>query len=546
MIAQVQNSRWGDHPRRTWPCPLLSQGGSSAEGGIETFSYWLTANEQLLSALAALVVIGGVVLSPVGRGLRALLASPKGEPGGKKGPAGADLVKADGGPAALVSAAPLSRLSICVLPFANMSGDADQEYFSDGISEDIITDLSKVSALTVVARNTAFQFKGKAVDVPQIARQLGVGHVLEGSVRKVGERVRITGQLIDGASGGHVWAERWDRDVTDIFALQDEISQAIVGALRLKLLPQEKQAIEKRGTTSPDAYNLFLMARRHYVAGNAGDSHREPEIIRLCQRAVEIDPGYARAWALLARAQTAVRFYYGRGEEDGLAAAEQALRIDPDLAEAHAVKADNLGHQGHDDQAWAELEIALRLDPDCYEANASAGYLSFRQGRLKDAAAYYEKATALMDADFRCPGMLITCYTALGDRQAARRAAAIVFPRAEKAIARDQSNGAALGWGVIALAVLGKGDEARDWVRRALLIDPENMNMRYNFACALCVHLGDGEAALGLLGPYFAATLIGDLNHAKVDPDLAPIREDPRFLAMIAGAEARLSRGEGG
>jgi len=512
-------------------------------GDFQAFLGWLTGNEKLLSALAALVVIGGVVLSPVGRGVRALLASPRARPE-ERAPAGADLAKAASGPEA-EPAAPLSRLSICVLPFANMSGDADQEYFSDGISEDIITDLSKVSALTVVARNTAFQFKGKAVDVPQIARQLGVGHVLEGSVRKVGERVRITGQLIDGATGGHVWAERWDRELTDIFALQDEISQAIVGALRLRLLPQEKQAIEKRGTTSPDAYNLFLMARQHYVAGNAGDDHRETEIIRLCRRAVEIDPGYARAWALLARAQTAVRFYYGRGEEDGLSAAEQALRLDPDLAEAHAVKADNLAHHGHEEQAWAELEIALRLEPECYEANASAGYLSFRRGRLEDAAAYYEKATALMDTDFKCPGMLITCYTALGDRQAARRAAAITLSRAEAAIARDQSNGAALGWGVMALAVLGKADQARDWVRRALLIDPDNMNMRYNFACALCLHLGDGEAALGLLGPYFAATLIGDLNHAKVDPDLAPVRDDPRFRAMIAGAEARLSAAEG-
>src|SRR5262249_13956370 len=152
------------------------------------------------------------------------------------------------------------KLSVCVLPFANMSDDPQQEYFSDGISEDIITDLSKVSALFVVARNTAFTFKGRSVEVPTVARQLGVSHVLEGSVRKAGGRVRITAQLIDGASGGHVWAERYDRDLDDIFALQDEISQAIVAALKLKLLPEEKKAIEHRGTASVDAYNLYLMA----------------------------------------------------------------------------------------------------------------------------------------------------------------------------------------------------------------------------------------------------------------------------------------------
>ena len=152
--------------------------------------------------------------------------------------------------------------SICVLPFVNMSGDAEQEYFSDGISEDIITDLSKVSALFVIARNTAFTFKAKSVDVPQVARQLNVSHVLEGSVRKAGGRVRITAQLIDGATGGHVWAERYDRDLTDIFALQDEIAEAIVSALKLKLLPQEKQQIERRGTSNLEAYDLYLRGTR--------------------------------------------------------------------------------------------------------------------------------------------------------------------------------------------------------------------------------------------------------------------------------------------
>ena len=151
--------------------------------------------------------------------------------------------------------------SICVLPFANMSGDTEQEYFSDGISEDITTDLSKVSALEVIARNTAFQFKGQSVDVGDVVRKLDVSHVLEGSVRKVGDRVRITAQLIDGHSGGHIWAERYDRDLTDIFAIQDEISRAIVDALKLKLLPEEKKALKDRGTTSAEAYNFYLMAR---------------------------------------------------------------------------------------------------------------------------------------------------------------------------------------------------------------------------------------------------------------------------------------------
>ena len=185
-----------------------------------------------------------------------------------------------------------------------MSGDPEQEYFSDGISEDITTDLSKISSLGVVARNTAFTFKGQSVDVAELARKLGVSHVLEGSVRKAGGRVRINAQLIDGENGEHLWAERYDRDLEDIFAIQDEISKAIVSALKLKLLPEEKKAIEQRGTTCAEAYNLYLLARQYWATGNHGDPRREERVMRICSRAVEIDPYYAEAWALLAIAQS--------------------------------------------------------------------------------------------------------------------------------------------------------------------------------------------------------------------------------------------------
>jgi adenylate cyclase len=439
------------------------------------------------------------------------------------------------------TAPPTRKHAICVLPFVNMSGDAEQEYFSDGISEDIITDLSKVSALSVVARNTAFTFKGKSVDVSQMARQLGVGHVLEGSVRKAGNRVRITAQLIDAAAGDHLWAERWDRDLTDIFALQDEISQAIVAALRLRLLPEEKKAIERRGTENAEAYNLYLMARQYLVTGNNGDARREEAIVRLCRAALAIDPDYAGAWALMARAQRSLRFTYNRGDDDGLAAAERALTLDPGLAEAHAVKARLLGEQGRHDEADAEIAEALRLDPEAYEANDTAGDLNFRQQRLDDAIRFYEKAAALMPMEVGCAAMLVTCYKAVGDEDGLRRAARTTIERAEKSVAQDQSNGSAMAWGVSALAVLGEAERARDWSRRALLVDPDNTLMRYNLACALSVHLGDVEGALELLGPFFAQTSRTFVSHAKVDPDLDPVRGDPRFQEMLAAAEARLA-----
>jgi adenylate cyclase len=431
------------------------------------------------------------------------------------------------------------RFAICVLPFANMSGDAEQEYFSDGISEDIITDLSKVSALHVVSRNTAFTFKGRSVDVRQLAAQLNVSHVLEGSVRKAGGRVRITAQLIDGSKDSHVWAERYDRDLNDIFVLQDEISHAIVDALRIKLLPEEKKAIERHGTENVEAYNLYLMARQSYATGFEGDSQVNEAIIRLCRRAVEIDPDYAEAWALTAMAEMLLRSTLGRGGDGGLAAAQRALELNANLAEAHAVKARIFSEEKREDEACGEIETALRLDPESHQVNKCAALLRFRQQRLEEAIRYFEKAVALEEGDFGSSGMLITCYTALGNREGARRAAEITLARAEKVLARDRNNGSAVGHGSDALAVLGQGERAKEWMRRALLINPENLSMRYNFVCALANHLNDKEGALEMLGPAFEKMGTGLINHARVDPDLNCIREDPRFKAMAADAEAR-------
>ncbi len=434
------------------------------------------------------------------------------------------------------------KMSVCVLPFVNMSGDSEQEYFSDGISEDIITDLSKVSALGVIARNTAFQFKGKSVDIPQLARQLRVSHVLEGSVRKSGGRVRITAQLIDGATGEHAWAERYDRELSDIFALQDEISEAIVKALRLRLLPEEKKAIEQRGTANAEAYDLYLIARQTYTGGAEFDTRRNEAVIRLCKRATEIDPDYAQAWALMALGK--FRISEGRTGDTGFEAAERALALDPKLAEAHAVKARILAEGDNHEEAEAEIATALRLAPDSYDVNRAAGYLAFRQRRRDDAIRYYEKALSLGEMDINSAAMLMTCYTSAGDVEQAQASARIVLDRAEKVLTQDQNNGTAIGYSAYALSALGKADRAKERMTRALLIEPENWSMTYNFACTL-VAAKDHEGALVMLEPSFAMFPPGLVNHAKVDPDLDPIRDEPRFKAMIAKAEARVAANTG-
>jgi adenylate cyclase len=442
-----------------------------------------------------------------------------------------------GGPGSV--AAP--RVTICVLPFSNMSGDQEQEYFSDGISEDIITDLSKVSALAVVSRNTAFTFKGKNVDVSQIARQLKVSYILEGSVRKAGGRVRITAQLIEASRDNHVWAERYDRDLNDIFALQDEISEAIVKALKLQLLPEEKKAIEHRGTTNLDAYNLFLMARQHYATGLMSDTRRSDTVIRLCRGAVELDPDYARAWALLATAQR-MRLYSSGDGDNGAMAATRALALDANLAEAHAAKAGILALSGDYEAAQAEIEIALRLDPESADVHKEAARLRFHQRRLAEAAQHWEKVATLVETDFASGGLLITCYTALGDTDSLHRVAKQTRARAEKAISMDADNGSAMAAVVSCLLVLGDADRAKDWARRAILLDPDNVTMRYNLACDMVIHQRDFDTALEFLAPVLKKTGSEQLEWLKSDPDLDPLRDHPRFQAMVRDAEQRLAK----
>ena len=432
------------------------------------------------------------------------------------------------------------RASICVLPFVNMSGEPEQEYFSDGISEDITTDLSKVSALEVVARNTAFAFKGQNPEVQQVAKQLNISHVLEGSVRKAGTRVRINAQLIDGATGKHLWADRFDRDLTDIFEIQDEISKAIVDALKVKLLPKEKSAIETRGTSSVEAYNTFLMARQQLISGDFGDPRLAETAVRLCRQATLLDPDYADAWALMALAQLRLRLWHAK-DDDPLPAAERALELNPNLAIPYCVKANYLEGEGLKEEAAQLIGKALELDPNSWEVNHEASRLLFRDGRPSDSVPFFEKAASLMDHDWRSPMMLMTCYQSIGDKDGLHRAAKMTLERTEKVIARDPTNASAMAAGAGALARLGDEERAREWMRRALLLDPDNLNMRYNVACGLAAEFGDKEEAIEALRPFFDrinSTIW--MRHVDADPDLDLIRDDPRFREMLVAAKNRL------
>jgi adenylate cyclase len=433
-----------------------------------------------------------------------------------------------------------SKLSIAVLPFVNMSGDPEQEYFSDGITEDIITDLSKVSTLNILSRNTVFAFKGKTVDVGQIARQLKVGHVLEGSVRKAGGRVRITAQLIDTVRDSHVWAERYDRELSDIFALQDEISQAIVAALKIRLLPEEKKAIETRSTHNPEAYEQYLLGRDYQLRL----STRNLEIAaRFYRRALEIDPDYARAWAMLAISQ-AFLYLRGRSEESGLPAAQKALALDPSLAEAHAAKGRVLAFTGRVDEGLAALEEALRLDPDSYDVRLALAYTCHRLDRYQAAIEHYERAAQLLPSDFYCLSLATMSYMALNRHDDADSAWRRALERIEKEIALRPDNAGALVHGAIALAYLGEKERAKQWASRAQAIEPDDFMDQYNLACALTL-MGEVERSLDMLESCTPKLQPDLVNWIKRDSDLILLHEHARYKALIARGEARLAAAQG-
>ena len=432
-----------------------------------------------------------------------------------------------------------AKPNVLILPFVNMGGDAEQEYFSDGVTEDIITDLGRVAALSLVSRNMAFSYKGKTVATAHLAETLHVSHILEGSVRKSGDRVRITAQLMDAATDTQVWAERFDRTLDDIFAIQDDISKAVVAALKLHLAPDEKRAIEHRPTSNPEAYELFLMARQF---GRTGSERMMPLIVRLCQRAVEIDPGFALAWAHLsfAEAELSQRTVAGFTIESALASAQRALDVDPDLAEAHAAMAEALGRGASKDLGVGEPNIrtALRLDPDCFEANLFAGYIYISQHRWEEAVHYLEIACTLDQDAFRPAGMVVQAYGGLGDRDNELAAARRTLARCEKILAIEPDHGGALGFFVTALADLGEADRAQEWTRRAVLFDPDNTRLHYNLACAMAT-LGDADAACDLLDGVVDKVNVGWLLWMDADNSLDPIRDHPRFMALMAKASER-------
>ncbi|HEY0242108.1 MAG TPA: protein kinase [Gemmatimonadaceae bacterium] len=430
-------------------------------------------------------------------------------------------------PVAAVSAAK----SVAVLPFANLSADPDSEYFTDGMADEIINALSKIQALRVASRTSSFAFKGKSEDIGEIGKKLKVSTVLEGSMRKMGNKLRITAQLINAADGYQLWSERYDREVEDVFAIQDDISQAIVKALRVILSEGEKKQIEKARAVDVKAYDYYLRGRQysHQFRRKSLEFARQ-----MFNRAIEIDPDYARAYAGVADACSLLYTYFDARESNlrqADAASRKAIDLEPELAEAHVARAIALSVGNRLEEAEAEFETAIKLDPKLFEAVYWYGRARRTQGQYEEAVKLFERAAALRPEDYQVPGFLATALISLGRSEEAhtiyRRQTRLVAEHLE--LNPDDPRAAILG--AVAHAALKEEKQSVEYAERAIAADPDDPMLLYNVACTYA-QLGRTDDALGTLEQAVDRGY-GDKAWMEHDGDLEPLRATPRYQAIV-------------
>ena len=426
---------------------------------------------------------------------------------------------------------PAERQSIAVLPFANKSSDPDQDFFSDGIADDLITDLTKVSGLFVASRHTAFALKGVQLDVREAGPRLGVRYVLQGSIRKAGERIRITTQLVDTDTGGYLWAERYDRVLTDVFAVQDEITRSIVEVLKVKLLPGEEDALRKAPTGDIDAYQLYLRGQQ---LCRQRTRHAYEVARRLFAQAVELDPDFARAHAGIAECEACLSLHHGGRLpiEETLATAELALKLEPTLAAAHVARGLALVAQGRLDEAERAYERAIALEPEHYEAHyalaASASSSGARTMRRGCSAAPRRCAPATSSRLL----ILMGIENGLGQIEKSLATARLLLGRAERELERQPESGRAAYAAAAALAALGDREGALRFAARALALEPNDHPVQYNVACTYSC-LGEIELALDVLERTMPGASAYRWAWLAQDADLDPLRAHPRFKALL-------------
>jgi non-specific serine/threonine protein kinase len=436
-------------------------------------------------------------------------------------------------PTAPEEAAASRGRSIAVLPFADMSPQKDQDYFCEGIAEDIINALSKIGDLRVASRMSAFHFESRTAEPGEVGERLRVETVLSGSVRKAGPRVRISAELVNARDGYQLWSERYDRDLEDVFEVQDEISSNIVRALEVTLSPKEKEAIRRQTPVNFQAYEYYLRGRSLFHRGIKAAHGRALEMFT---RAIEIDSDFAAAHAGVADVSSYARMYYGGSATDlerADEASRKALGLAPELAEAHASRGLALSLQDRYEEAEEAFETAIRLDPQLFEAHYFYGRTCWQQGELDEAAQHFEQAMKVRPEDFQAPCLLGSVYTGLGQpdkhRECMRRGYEII----EKHLELSPDDARALYLGSNCLIAMGETERGLEWASRAVALDPTDTGVLYNVACAYS-DAGRVEEAIDYLEKAIAAGFY-QKEWIVNDGDLDRLREHPRYKTLIEG-----------
>ena len=412
-----------------------------------------------------------------------------------------------------------------------MSNDPENEFFSDGIAEEIINALTKIKALRVAARTSSFAFKNKNEDIGEVGRKLKVNTVLEGSVRKAGNRLRVTAQLINVADGYHLWSERYDRQLEDVFEIQDQIAENIVRALRVMLGEDEKRAIEKTPTENVQAYEYYLRGRQafHQFRRSGMQFAR-----RMLDRAIEIDPNFVRAHAGIANCCSFLYMYWDASNanlEEADASSRRALQLDSESAEAHTSRALALTLRRHYEEARREFESALRLNPMLYEAHYFYGRACFTEGKLEEAVSHYREAWRVRPEDYQAIYLSVEALVKLGRRDEALEASRDCVKLADAHLELNPDDARAWYLSAGALMRLGQREQATDRVRRASAIDPEDSGVLYNVGCVYAL-AGSADEALDLLDKAIQNGF-GQREWVENDSDWDAIRTESRFETLL-------------
>ncbi|NIO28539.1 MAG: protein kinase [Candidatus Latescibacteria bacterium] len=429
------------------------------------------------------------------------------------------------------SAVPGSEPSVAVLPFTDMSSDKGQEYFCDGMAEEIINSLAHIEGLRVVSRTSSFAFKNKNMDIREIGARLSVDTILEGSVRKAGDRLRITAQLVSVKNGYHLWSDRYDRDLQDVFSIQDEISENIADALKVRLTEKERRAIEKVPTTDIEAYDFYIRGRQYFQGlGVKGLEYAR----NMFTSAIIRDPRYALAYCGLADCYSMIYMYYDSDKtniENGVTASQKALELDSELAEAHASYGLAVSLDGRYEEAERELQRAIEISPKLFEAYYFYARTCRVQGKLEEAIEMFAKASEVRPEDYQAPILMADTIRGLKRPEEMRNTFRRGLAVAEKHLEFHPKDARAYYLGAHAQLALGAKEKALEWNEQAMKLCPDDPATLYNAACLFSV-MGEYDKCF----ECFEKAVDKGFAHRKWlenDPDLEAIRSDPRYETLL-------------